>query len=65
MAVALWNIPTCIAWVLLTLWRMTRYGVANYAIMLFAALFASLVTYIMMLASRRNYVRTAVKEITQ
>jgi cellulose synthase (UDP-forming) len=63
-AVALWNIPTCIAWVLLTLWRMTRYGVANYAIMLFAALFASLVTC-MMLASRRNYVRTAVKEITQ
>jgi cellulose synthase (UDP-forming) len=62
--VALWNVPTCAAWVLLSLWRMTRYGAANYALMLVAALFASLVTW-MMVASRRNYVRTAVKEITQ
>jgi cellulose synthase (UDP-forming) len=62
--VALWNVPTCAAWVLLSLWRMTRYGAANYALMLAAALFASLVTW-MMVASRRNYVRTAVKEIAQ
>jgi cellulose synthase/poly-beta-1,6-N-acetylglucosamine synthase-like glycosyltransferase len=62
--VALWNVPACAAWVLLSLWRMTRYGAANYVLMLVAALFASLVTW-MMVASRRNYVRTAVKEITQ
>jgi cellulose synthase (UDP-forming) len=63
-AVAIWNVPACAAWVVLSLWRMEQYGVANYALMLVAALFASLVAW-MMMASRRNYVRTVVKEITR
>jgi cellulose synthase (UDP-forming) len=63
-AIAVWNVPASSAWVLLSLWRMYEYGVANYALMLVAALLASMVT-VMLIASRRNYVRTVVREITQ
>jgi hypothetical protein len=42
---------------------MAQRGVADYAFILLAGLFASVVTA-MVLASRRNYVRTAVREIT-
>jgi cellulose synthase (UDP-forming) len=63
LAVAAWNVPTCCAWVVLALVRMAQRGVADYAFMLLVGLFASVVTA-MMLASRQNYVRTAVREIT-
>lgn len=62
-AIAAWNVPACSAWVLLSLFRMTQHGVTNYAFMLLTGLFAAMVT-IMVLASRWNYVRTAVREIT-
>jgi cellulose synthase (UDP-forming) len=61
--IALWNVPTCCAWVLLALVRMSRYGVGNYAVILGTGLFASLIT-VMALASRRNYVRRAAEEVT-
>jgi cellulose synthase/poly-beta-1,6-N-acetylglucosamine synthase-like glycosyltransferase len=63
LAVAAWNVPACCAWVVLSLVRMAQRGVADYAFILLAGLFASVVTA-MVLASRRNYVRTAVREIT-
>jgi cellulose synthase (UDP-forming) len=58
LAVAIWNIPTCCAWVLLAAWRMTQYGFANYVIILGTGIFASIVTG-MALGARRNYARTA------
>jgi cellulose synthase (UDP-forming) len=54
LAIAIWNVPTCCAWVLLATWRMTQYGFANYAIILFTGLFTSIVTA-MALGARRNY----------
>lgn len=62
-AIAIWNVPTCCAWVLLALWRMPRYGFGNFAVILATGLFASVITG-MALASRRNYARTAVEEVT-
>lgn len=63
-AIAAWNVPTAAAWVLLALWRMDRYGIANYSVMVLTGIFACLVT-VMALASRRNYVRTVLKEVTR
>jgi len=63
-AIAVWNVPTCCAWVLLAVWRMLHYGVANFAFILATGLFASLITA-MAVASRRNYVRATVNEMTQ
>jgi cellulose synthase (UDP-forming) len=60
-AIALWNVPTCGAWVLLALWRMSRYGVGNYAVILATGVFASVIAG-MALGSRRNYVRSAAAE---
>jgi cellulose synthase (UDP-forming) len=62
-AIALWNVPTCCAWVLLALWRMSQYGIGNFAIILATGVFASVITG-MALASRRNYARRAVDEVT-
>lgn len=62
LAVALWNVPTSCAWVLLSLWRMQQFGLVNLAFMLVSGLFACLITG-MVMSSRWNYVRTAVKEI--
>jgi cellulose synthase (UDP-forming) len=62
-AIALWNVPTCGAWVLLALWRMSQYGIGNFAIIFATGLFASVVTG-MALASRWNYARRAVDEVT-
>ncbi len=61
--IALWNVPACTTWVLLTLWRMSQYGFANYVVMLGTGLFASAITA-MALGSQRNFVRNAVKEVT-
>ena len=63
-AMALWNIPTCCAWVLLAVWRMLHYGYANFAVILATGVFASIIT-VMAIGSRRNYIRTAVHEITR
>jgi cellulose synthase (UDP-forming) len=63
-AMALWNIPTCCAWVLLAVWRMLHYGYVNFAVILATGVFASIIT-VMAIGSRRNYIRTAVHEITR
>jgi cellulose synthase (UDP-forming) len=63
-AMAMWNVPTCGVWVLLALWRMLHYGFTNFAVILATGLFASLITG-MAIGSRRNYVRTAVDEMTR
>jgi cellulose synthase (UDP-forming) len=63
-AMAIWNIPTSGAWVVLALWRMLHYGFANFAVMLATGVFASTIT-VMAIASRRNYVRTAAKVTTR
>jgi cellulose synthase (UDP-forming) len=63
-AVAVWNVPACSAWVLLALWRMSRYGFGNYAVILATGLFASVIT-VMALGSRRNYARNAAAEIAE
>ena len=63
-AIALWNVPTCCAWVMLAVWRMLHYGFANFAVILATGVFASTIT-IMAIGSRRNYIRTAVHEITR
>lgn len=62
-AIAVWNVPTCCAWVLLALWRMSQYGVGNFAIILATGVFASVITG-MALASRRNYARRAAEDVT-
>ena len=41
---ALWNIPTCCAWVLLAVWRMLHYGFVNFAVILATGVFASIIT---------------------
>jgi cellulose synthase (UDP-forming) len=61
-AIAVWNVPTCCAWVVLALWRMSQYGVGNFAVILATGLLTSIITG-MALASRRNYVRTAAGEV--
>jgi cellulose synthase (UDP-forming) len=55
--IAAWNGTTCAAWVLLALWRASQYGAANFSVLLFGGLFASLITA-MALGSRRNHIRT-------
>jgi cellulose synthase (UDP-forming) len=62
-AIAVWNVPTCFAWVILALWRMTEYGAGNFAIILLTGLLTSVITG-MALVSRRNYVRIAAEEVT-
>ena len=61
-AIAVWNVPACAAWVLLALWRMTHFGVGNFAVIFATGLFASVITG-MALASRRKYVRSAAEEV--
>jgi len=63
MAIAAWNVPTCCAWVVLALWRMTQYGVGNFMVIFVTGLLASVITG-MALSSRRNYVRRAAGEVT-
>jgi cellulose synthase (UDP-forming) len=61
--IAVWNAPTSVAWVVLALWRMSRYGISNYVVMVFTGMFACLITA-MLLGSRRNYERSAAREVT-
>jgi cellulose synthase (UDP-forming) len=63
-AIAVFNVPTCGAWVVLALWRMLQYGSANFVVILGTGVFASIITA-MAILSRRNYVRTVVDEITR
>jgi len=61
--IAVWNIPTCSAWVVLALWRMPHYGFANFAVILATGVFASIIT-VMAIGAGRNYIKTAVDVIT-
>jgi cellulose synthase (UDP-forming) len=54
--ISLWNGSTGIIWVLLALWRMPRYGVANFAFILLTGLVAASVSG-MALLSRWNHAR--------
>lgn len=62
-AMAVFNVPTCAAWVLLALWRMMQYGVGNFIVILGTGVFASLITA-MAILSRRNYRRSVVDVMT-
>ncbi len=55
-----WNGTTSAAWVLLALWRAGEYGLGNFAMLLLGGLYSAVVTG-MALASRRNYLRTLLK----
>jgi cellulose synthase (UDP-forming) len=61
--IAVWNIPTCVAWVVLALWRMLHYGFANFSVILATGVFASIITG-MAIGASRNYIKTAVDVIT-
>jgi cellulose synthase (UDP-forming) len=52
-----WNGTTCVAWVLLAVWRASHLGAENFSILLFGGLFASLITS-MALGSKRNHLQT-------
>jgi cellulose synthase (UDP-forming) len=54
--IAIWNGATCATWVLLAAWRAHQYGIANFAVLLFTGLFASVLTG-MALGSKRNHTR--------
>jgi len=54
--IAAWNGSTCIAWVLLAIWRMVQYPTMNFVVLFGTGIFACMVA-IMALGSRRNFAR--------